>query len=828
MRGKVKNRTLALLAASSALALSGALVLYGTNALTANADEGAPEYLAFVNAGANADAALIDEALGLSEKGGGTVTGTATAGSTLFESFVTDGSYSVSLDAGTYRVAVAILAETGTAVTVGGEDAEIPAGTTGKHVVSVPATVEAGTPLTVEVTGKLCGVLVTNENGKVLMTADYTAGQVIPYGALLADVLEGATGYYSDGTTEELAVEYENIIASGGVNVNFTTVNVSGLVEGTSLRATRYVTTMPDDLVYFINCGSFTVDGKYEGTSDKFHGYNRTLFDYYGQEQLKNYGMPDRAGVSKGGDEWGCYTSSTYTAPGDATFPYNTLRWTEDATDMGYMLTDLTPNADYRIWIGTLSAWHARTVSITFNDKVVGADTLRINASKGFTIYENVPADANGKIDLHMQGASTNEPCINFIAVQAAETEVAVAPSKPQGSSTIGLEDTSLALTGVTEGAKIQMYNAARPNQLLFEEMVNAEELGSNGEYVLDWGEPVTEAAQFNVVLITGGGVSAPLLVSITDIEGFSITASPEAYTVGSVTVTVKAHADSGIASWSYRLGEYGAMNLFEIDRPYELNESFTVSENGDYIVVVTSGLGVTYSETVRIGNIDPDRPVIAFTPSKEGWKEGSYNVTLNVTSIAPVTGYTLYKNGAQLASSQSAPSAIAFTEEGEYLVMVKTAAGQSATAAVNVSAKPTTATVVKSFANRTLKYTFADTQNYKVASVSAYEVKDSGVTRMTIASGNVLDVFNAGTYVVTVTTENGAVEMFSLNVTADDLKNKPAGLGNGVTIGVGVGVGVGGAVIAAAAVVATFLLLKKKRAPESKPEESSESENRE
>lgn len=810
MRGKVKTKALALLAVSSALALGGALALYGANALTASADEGAPEYLAFVNAGANADALLADEALGLSAKGGGTVTGTATAGSTLFESYVTDGGYTVDLAAGTYQVAVAVLADADTAVTVGGEAAEIPAGTTGKHIVSVTATVADGTALEVAVTGKLCGVLVTQENGKVLMTADYTAGQVIPYGALLADVLDGATGYYSDGTTKELAIAYENIVASGGVNVNFTTVDVSGVVEGTSLRVTRYVTTMPDDLVYFINCGSFTEDGKYADTADGFHNYNQTIFDYYGSEQLKNYGVADRAGVGKGGSEWGCYTSSTYTAPGDATFPYNTLRWTEDTTDMGYMLTDLKADTNYRIWIGTLSAWHARTVTISFNGKVVGADTLRINASKGFTIYENVPADASGKIDLHMQGGSTNEPCINFLAVQEQATEVAAVPAKPQGDITIGMEDHSLTLTGLTEGAKVQLYNAARPNQLLYEEAVDPEKF-DGGNYLIDWGEPMS-VAQFNVVQITGGGVSEALLVSVTDIEDFEITTSTKEYTTGAVTVTVKAHADSGIASWSYRLGEYGAQNSFELDRPFSISESFTVTENGDYIVVVTSGLGVTYSETVQIGNIDPDRPVISFTPSRQGWEAGSYNVTLGVTSIAPVTEYTLYQNGAQLTTASSAPATISFTQEGEYLVFIKTAAGRSATATVCVSAKPTTTAVVKTYANRTLKYTFGDTDDFKVASVSAYQVTDTGVSRMTIASGNSMDVFSAGKYVVTVTSENGTVEMFSLDVTRDDLKApSSSGVSSGTAIGVGVGLGVGGVAIAAAAVVTTVFLLKKK-----------------
>lgn len=810
MRSKMKNRAIALLAASSALCLGGALALYGMNSVEASAAE-EPSYSAFVNVGANADAQMIDEALGLKAKGSGTVTGTTQEGGTLFTSYATDGSYSVSLAAGTYQVAVAIIAETGTTVTVGGK-AVIVTGT-GKQVVSAPATVAAGTPLTVAVSGKLCGVLVTEENSKVLMTADYTAGQAISYGALLSEELEGATGYYSDGTTAELKINYENVTAGGGVNVNFTTIDVTGTVEGTDLQVTRYVTTMPDDLVYFINCGSNTVDGKYANTADGYYSYNQTLFDYYGGKLLNN--LPDKSDVSKGGNDWGCYTSSTYTAPGDATFPYNTLRWTEDVTDMGYMLTNLTANGSYRIYIGTLSAWHARTVDITFNGNVVGADNLRIPASKSFTVYESVPADGSGKIDLHMQGASTNEPCINFIAVQSMETEVAAIPAAPQGPITVGMEDTSITLSGLTEGAKVQMYNALKPNQLLYEEMVNAEKIGEDGSYVLGWGEdPITETTQFNVVQITNGGVSEALRVSVTDIEDFKFTLTPDGYTTGKVTVTVSAHANSGIAKWSYQLGEYGAVNTYALDNPYSFEGSFTVAENGDYIVIVTSGLGVTYSETIEINNIDADRPEILITPSSNGWKAGSYNVTLEVNSVAPVSEYTLYKNGAEIVTAKEAPATISFTQEGEYVVYIKTAAGLSAASSVVVSAKPTTATVTKTFKNRTLKYTFGDTENYRIASVSAYQLTGGGASRMTIADGNVMDVYSAGTYVITVTTQNGTVEMFSIEVAAKDLRGggSNSSLSSGTALGVGLGVGIGGVAIAAAAVVVTIVLLKKKK----------------
>lgn len=819
---KTKNGAVAILATACVLCLGGAAVglgAFGSEAVPA-ARAAENDYLAFVNVGGNDLAAEADAAIGLTAKNATAVTaGTKQEGATLFGSYETNASYTLALSAGTYRIAVAVIAEEGTAVKVGGNAVALPEGAKGQTVVSALVTNE-GDSVAVEVTGKLCGILATAENGKVLMTADYTAGQVVPYGALLADYLENATGYYSDGTTEEMKINYGDIVASGGVNVNFTTIDVTGTVEGTELSVKRYVITMPENLVYFINTGSTTDPGKYPTVGvDPSYAYNQTVFDYY-QNKLLNDGVPDKK-TTRGSGEWGCYTDSVSTSPGDATFPYNSLLWNEEKqVEMGYNLTGLEANANYRIYIGTLSHWHARTVNINFNGNVVGADTLRINSSKGFSVYDNVPADGSGKIDLYMKGASTNEPCINFIAVQKSDVAVPAAPAKPEGLVTVGMEDTSMVLTGgVTEGAKLQLFNAAKPNQMLYEEMVDPEKL-KDGTYELNWGKKIEGVSQFNVVQITAGGVSEPLLVSITDIENFAAKITTDGYTTGSVNISVKASADSGIVNWSYKLGEYGEVHSYDIEKIHDLDEEFTVTENGTYYIVVTSGLGVTFSGEVAVDRIDAERPVINITPAKEGWKDGAYCVTLSVESVSPVAEYILYKNGTAVATAESAPASVTFTQTGEYLVTVKTAAGRSAVRTVIVSANPSLTTVKKSYANKTLKYTFTDTDSHKVASVAVYEIKDGGVSKMTISSGNTMDAYNEGTYVATVTTENGAVEMFSFRVEKEDFAVKNQSAGNktgtsdnsGAQLGIGLGIGIGGVVLAVTAVGVTLLLLKRKR----------------
>ncbi|MDE6411597.1 MAG: hypothetical protein K2L02_03565, partial [Clostridia bacterium] len=736
MRSNMKNKSLCVLTAAAALCIGGAVAGLGLNAVSANADEETTNYYAFVDVGADSDATSIDTKLGLAKTENVTASdgGTVVEGSTLFGSYSTGKTYSFELDAGTYQVAVAVDAASNDTITVGG-GTPVAISEAGKQVVPTTATVAEGTALTVTGTGKICAILVADEGSNILMSAEYTKGQVISYGKLLSEVLDPATGYYSNGTIGEAEIEYDVSATVGtGVNTLFTTSEVTGTVKGTSLSVSRYVITMPDDLVYFINCGSSLTDNEYkEGAGiDPYYDHNQTVFDYYKAKgsALKNDGKPDEKVAENGSGGAGHYSNSVWSVV-DGTqerdFPYNTLIWNKkNVLNMGYILPGLD-SGNYRVYIGSLSNWHGRNVNITFNDQVVGTGDLSIKSTKSFAVFENVPAK-DGKINIKMVGGSTNEPCINFIAVQKMETVVNAAPSAPEAPSEIGMNDHALNITGgLVEGAKLQLYNAVKPNNVLFEEKVDLTK-AEEGTYTLDWGEVFDGVSQFYLIQVTNGGASEPHRVSITDIEGFAVTMSPEGYTTGAVTVSLTAHANSGIKSWSYQLGEFGVVNEFTLDNPYEMHESFTVQENGEYIVKVYSGVGAISDKTVIIGNIDPDRPVITITPSRVGWESGAYNVTLAVGGIAPVAEYKLFKNGALVASAENAPATVKFTEEGEYLVYVKNEAGQSSTSMVCVSGKPTMTKVVRSFANRTLKYTFEDTKSYKIATVSAYALLPGGV----------------------------------------------------------------------------------------------------
>lgn len=815
---KTKQVSIALLAGACSLCLVGGIALH-PHTETGHAAE---NYVAFVDVGANTDAAELDAALSLENKGfEATVAGTVAEKDnverySLFTTWATNATYTAAdLPSANYQVAVAVIAEKNLTVTVNDTAVTVPEGASGRTLLTT--TVSSATSVEIEVTGKLCGAMVAPEGSKVLFTADYNKGQIVRYGSLLEDELENATAYYSDGTTEELEIEYGDITANTGVNLNFTTVDVASTIvvsEDVTVPVTRHLTTMPDDLIYFINCGSYTYDGDDPGTADSFYSYNSLIFDYYGGNLINkdadgNY-IPDQ--VSTSNTQWGRYTAGTWGAPGDSTFPYNTMVWTNTVSDLGYYLTGLDASKEYRIWFGTLSHWHGRTSDMTFNGQIVGSGEIVIGADKGITVVEGVKPTAQGLVDIHMtQRGSKNEPTINFIAVQTMETPVAAVPATPNGSLTAGMEDTSYTFSGAEAGAKVQIYNAAKPNQVLYEEAVDTSKI-VDGNYTVDTGIVLSEVvAQFCVVQITDGGASKPLTVTVTDIQGYEAKVVTEGYSSDKVTISLKANADSGIASWEYRLGEYGERHTTVLPtRVHDLDITFDVAENGTYYIVVTSGRNVSFEQPLNVTTIDTSRPTVSITPSKDGWKKGDYNVTLTVRTVAPVTSYTLYKGGSVVTTAATAPTSLKFTEKGEYTVYVETATGYSATGTVIVSDEPTLGTVTKTLTNSGARYTFGNSEDFDIEEVTVHKV-GSSVERMTVASGNslVLDRRNgAGTYVVTVRSTTGAVEMFSLVVERSDLTN--GGSGNGPLIA-GIVVGASGLVLAAAAFVVTVVLLKRK-----------------
>ena len=209
MNGKTKKEVIALLSGAAALCLGGVLVC-GTSATKASA---AVAYEAFVNVGATETASATDALLGLTEKNAAaTAAGTVTGGNTLFGSYSTGAEYKMTVSAvGTYQISVALKAEEGKTLTVAGENVSL-AEKSGNCVITLEKQL-AGTEVSVGYDGALCGVLVSAAGAKTLMTADYTPGQVVSYGALLADQLEDATAYYSDGTTAELPIAYGDINA---------------------------------------------------------------------------------------------------------------------------------------------------------------------------------------------------------------------------------------------------------------------------------------------------------------------------------------------------------------------------------------------------------------------------------------------------------------------------------------------------------------------------------------------------------------------------------------------------------------------------------------
>lgn len=709
---------------------------------------------------------------------GYTQEGVLTEGDTLFESHRTDAEYVFTLENGSYQVAFAV--EGNVSVEVDGVSVLDNSGLTDARILSGVFSVNNGT-LTVSVEGDLCGILIAAPDSKILMYATWTEGQVLPYGSMTQ--LENAQGYYSDGSIAETRIEYDPIAAGGGVNVNFNTTDVTGKLEGTDVVVSRYVITMPEDLVYFINAGSVTgipeEDWLFPGESenDIYYDHNGTVFDYYAETLLNT--VPDQA--STGETVWGYYTNSYVASKqfpqsaGDSNppaYPFNSARVTGMSThgtsDLGYRLTGLTPGAEYHLYLGTMSYWHQRTVGVMINGSDMGSLTIR--ASRDVTLYKSVKADENGILDIYLTGQSQDEANLIFLALQEGDAVVADVPESLTAGNTIGLEEHTISLGNVEQGAKVQIYNAARPYVLLYEEIASEENYDQEGNYLLDFGSPLTDVSSFYVVQITVGGASNGVLVSVTDIQGFYLSLSTEEYTTGNITLSFGAYAESGIVSWSIQK-DFDEPAVFELEGLYSMREEYIVTENGTYTIVLTSGLGVTYSEQVVIEKIDRERPGITIKPSGTGWKSGAYAVDLEISGIAPVVSYVLYKDGVMIDSAESCPETITFTKEGEYLIWVKNAAGLSATESVFVNENAKYAQIKSELSGSTMKITFEKTQA-EIVSVDVYKIKDGKAERMTVLSGNVLNVYDADDFVAKITYSDGLVEMFGFSVTETNLEN--------------------------------------------------------
>lgn len=769
-------------------------------------------------------------------------TGENAGGLGVFATYRTNASVPIEVTvAGNYQVAALVDADG--AISVNGTSASAE----GKRVISVPVTVTTDS-LVINVTTaedvRLYAVMIASENSKILMHSEWTERQVVVYGKLVEDELtRGCPAFYSDGSVEN-AVDYTSIPAgigdgSTGLNENFNSVTATGTFKATGARVTRSLIVMPEKLVYFVNAGSVTNHiGPFGDDSDPNYAYNQTVFDYYKSvgSTLKNDGIPDQE--STGSDVFGHYENGWNGGDKSLPYPYNTGRVTRKsdyhATNLGFRLPDVEAGS-YRLYVGTVSYWHGRTLGVKIN----GQSQSNINVPPARVVHVFDIQHNGGTVDIYLTGADTNEALASFVALQKAEDAPEAAPAAVTSEAkVVGLTDTSLLVSGVQEGARVQIYNAARPYNLIYEEIATAENFTEEGDYTLDFGKPVeelTDASKICVVQLTSGGYGGTHEFSVTDIQGFKVEYKIEggeyeetpSFTTGSITLRVSAHASSGLDYYMVRK-DYDPFVSHDLGSEYAMSVEYEVTENGAYEFVIYSLLGVNYSERVVITHIDRTLPTITLAPvsSTGAWVGDKFPVKVSVTSVSDVEKYEVIRGGEVKFSGNASDLEegktlkefdLDLTEAGEYLVTVTNSAKQSATATMVVGSKPVYSTIKKMPRGSDVQLTFDCVDGYNLSSLTVYQLIGNKATKLSVLGLDQVEIYEEGTYAAVVKTREGTTEVYSFEIEAKDFRKASSGstakpsTGNEQSYtGTIVTACIFG--VAAAGLLTTFLVLKKKK----------------
>lgn len=779
-----------------------------TKPVEAKAEEDVGEVVYYTNVGASealTESEFYYENEKLDTDKFNTTTGTKgvnEGGLGVFATYRTNASVPLEVsEAGTYQVAALVDADG--AITVNGGDS---VSAQGKRVISVPVTVTDDS-LTITVATaenvRLYAVMISSEGSKILMHSEWTEGQVVVYGKLLEDELtRSCPAYYSNGSVEN-AIEYSSIpvgIGDGstGLNENFNAVTAKGVFKATETSVTRHLISMPEKLVYFVNAGSVVDNlGPYGVETDPTYAYNQTVFDYYRSvgSTLKNDGIPDQETTSNS-DKVGHYEAGWNVIDSSLPYPFNTGRGTKNdsfhTSNLGFRLPDVEAGS-YRVYIGTISYWHGRALGVKIN----GQSMPNIAVPPARKVHTFDVQHNGGTMDIYLTGAETNEACASFVALQKAEDVPGEAPAAITSEAKIvGLTDSSVLLSGVEEGARVQIYSGARPYNLIYEEIATAENVTEEG-YKLNFGktvEELTDASKIYAVQLNAGGYGGTFEFSVTDIQGFNVEYTVggvtyerkefegnPVYTTGNLTLKVSAYAASGLDYYTFRK-DYDVPERNELGGEYEMNAEHEVTENGTYEFVIYSLLGVSYTERIPVTYIDRNAPEISLSPVSEAnaWAGDKFPVMVSVKSVSGVDKYEVVRNG-EVTESKTASELEAgetlqdfvlnLTEAGEYLVTVTNSAKQSATATVVVGSKPVYSTLQKMPRGNDAQLTFGCVEGYNLSSLSVYQLSGTSATKLSVLGSNKIVARSAGTYVAVVKTNQGTTEVYGFEINADDFK---------------------------------------------------------
>ena len=635
--------------------------------------------------------------------------------------------------------------------------------------------------------------MVAYADGATVVSVESPTEEFLYFG----DIIDSkATVKLSDETEEERSIIWDNLNANE-VNNLFSMAEAVGKVEGTNQSVSRRFFTLPRGLVYFVNCGALT-NQEDAGYNDVYYALNEAIINNYEapteSKKLLNE-IPDRMiSDNDGYSGWGytqynaSYKSSSKHMPTKAgdpmppAFPYNTIRAT-DSGDLNfgieYTLGGLTNGTAYRVYVGTRSHWHARTVTPVINGTAY--PRFEISAMAKVTVYDDITPNG-GAIKLAIQGANTDEGNCAFIAVQTMEEANKMAKAAP-AQVTIGGnlemaapgEDTTFTVGNIAAGTKVQVSLAEPPYNILFEAI--AEE---DGDFEITIPEERLDGI-FSLYLtaVNTFGASTPTQVYITDITDFTVKTDSTGYTADDLAITVKAHSDSGIMRMVVMHNYIPTTYDESVDPQFGLQDvesTVYVKENGLYTITLYSGNNAFVSQDVVVTTIDKEDVYLSVDMALTGFTGSKPRLAFTYVAAAPAASYIVYDANGEKKSSGNGAMGNMELDYGRYVFSVTSESGKVATASAIISEKPLYFTVSGKSENGGATYTFAGANGKTIASIAAFSVNGDGVASRLMSSTSSASNFTSNPVYVRVAYTDGTVEFNKLNVTIATAKKKGCG----------------------------------------------------
>lgn len=605
-------------------------------------------------------------------------------------------------------------------------------------------------------------------------------------------VVSSAKVRYSDGSQGDEPIVWENLNANT-LNTNFNMVEVRGKVKGTDIAVSRRLFTMPRGLVYFVNAGSYTNGqagveddpGSMPNSDDVYYSMSEAILGTYrdaaGNPLLNT--VPDQQlngsrtwGYKKYEAPWPVSSQQLPSKAGDANpagFPYNTIRTSNKDVWMEYTLGGLQPNASYKMYLGTLSHWHARKTTPTING--ITLPVFNIDATSKVTEFENITATADGAITLHLDGASKDEPNIAFIAIQpTAEAEkIVAAPEAPTIDGTVEMGVNDITVGNVQAGSKIQVSLPNSPYAVIYEGIAE-----TDGDYTVSFEEGALDGLfRLRVAAVTTGGASEFLDVYITDVQKLTVSPDVTDWTTGNVQVTVHAEAGSGLKKLRVEKGNF----TYEFDLAgLACDYVYTVEENDTYRFTVYSNIDAYLTEELVVGNIDPTDVTLTLNMATTGFDDGKMHLNTVYAGVTQAVGWGIYVDGVALTTAEQLPASVTL-ENGRYTMRVESASGKVATQTVFVTEKPTYYTVATARVSGGVGYTVTGANGKTVGQIYAYALS-GGTAQRLMASGNTFEEYSAADILLKVEFTDGTVEFTHVAYAAPAEQKSGCGCGSTVT----------------------------------------------